>query len=59
MNTMRASGTMVDNNITWSARLIALAGVGLIGYAILFLIVNFTSFIEVRRPPLSSRLTIT
>jgi cytochrome bd-type quinol oxidase subunit 2 len=46
MNTMRASGTMVDNNITWSARLIALAGVGLIGYAILFLIVNFTSFIE-------------
>jgi len=35
-----------DTNLTWSARLIALAGIGLIGCAILFLIVNFTSFIE-------------
>ena len=46
MDTMRTSGTMADGNVAWSARLIALAGVGLIGYAILFLIVNFTSFIE-------------
>jgi cytochrome bd-type quinol oxidase subunit 2 len=38
--------TVSDTNTLWSARLIALAGVGLIGYAILFFIVNFTSFIE-------------
>ena len=35
-----------STDLIWSARLIALAGIGLIGYAILFLIVNFTSFIE-------------
>jgi len=35
-----------DSGLLWSARLIALAGIGLIGYAILFLVVNFTSFIE-------------
>ena len=35
-----------DSGLLWSARLIALAGMGLIGYAILFLVVNFTSFIE-------------
>lgn len=39
-------GMGADAGTRWSARLIALAGVGLIGYAILFLIVNFTSFIE-------------
>src|SRR5258708_5695198 len=44
---MGAGADMTDGgNARWSARLIALAGVGLIGYAILFLIVNFSSFIE-------------
>ena len=48
MATMRTGemGMAGDAGTRWSARLIALAGVGLIGYAILFLIVNFTSFIE-------------
>lgn len=48
MDTMRATGMAAGqgSGLVWSARLIALAGIGLIGYAILFLVVNFTSFIE-------------
>src|SRR6266571_1706251 len=48
MDTMRATGVAAGqgSGLLWSARLIALAGIGLIGYAILFLVVNFTSFIE-------------
>jgi cytochrome bd-type quinol oxidase subunit 2 len=44
---MRVTGVAASQgSLLWSARLIALAGIGLIGYAILFLVVNFTNFIE-------------
>ena len=45
---MRAVGAAAgqDSGLVWSARMIALAGIGLIGYAVLFLVVNFTTFIE-------------
>ena len=48
MDTMRASRATArqGSGLLWSARLIALAGIGLIGYAILFLVVNFSNFIE-------------
>jgi cytochrome bd-type quinol oxidase subunit 2 len=43
---MASTTVSTDRNTIWSARLIALAGIGLIGYALIFLVVNFTSFIE-------------
>jgi len=48
MDTMRTTGVPggQGSGLLWSARMIALAGIGLIGYAILFLVVNFTNFIE-------------
>ena len=45
MTAIRTAG-VENTTLLWSARLIALAGLGLIGYAILFLIVNFTNLIE-------------
>ncbi len=46
MDARDARMTASQSGVLWSARLIALAGIGLIGYAILFFVVNFTTFIE-------------
>jgi cytochrome bd-type quinol oxidase subunit 2 len=57
MDAMGAAGVRDDPRVVWSARLIALAGVGFVGYAIIVLFVNFTSFIELGLGPIETGAT--
>jgi len=47
----QVSGKVMSASINTGANLVALAGVGLVGYGIMFLIRNFTGFIELGLTP--------
>ena len=42
----QVSGSTTETSVATGANLVALAGLGLIGYGVMFLIRNFTGFIE-------------
>lgn len=48
---VRAQGRFVVSRLDLGAKLVALSGIGLVGYGIMFLVRNFTGFIELGLKP--------